>query len=916
MLNLKDKFHNLKEYLLHIDIERVVFRTLIPFALFALLWSIIEKVALLKLNSFIKGIDIQNEVFSIILFVSVLVLSLIFIVIRICKGRLRVAPLFLLLLCYIVAIIIKHYDLWNSGIKCWFVVAIIIYLATIVLFSFGTNFVEIISYKKISNDKSLYFPDKPIEKGSDDLLEYDVDAKAFADSLKGIDTTKTSYSIGLIAAWGVGKTSYMNLLKNHIDDNSDDFITVRFNPRHSASVQEIQKDFFEQLYYALKEEGANISAHSFREYMAAIDLLANNRFISTFVQLFPIRNRESLKERIEKGIARMNKKVVVLIDDFDRLLADEIIEVLKLIDGNASFKNLIFISAYDKSIVNRSIEESKFCDKGMSFIDKFFTIEKYLPIRPYYGYTYKYLKNQLREELRTDKWEEYSAILDGIDNNLLSQYLSTLRDVKRFINLFTLPFLLVEGEVEFKDFFLLYLIKCKYLDEYLLLYSDKEQLNISHSGGTFVYSEKDSINSGRILSMLFPKRQSNEFSPPKEPSLTLICQPLVYNTYFFEQVYDRPRMDEMRCLFDSSLKDMQSFIDEQHSPILSFKFLSDYLRGKDLYTFPNKQEFERYIDILLYIHCKGYDMNSSYYYLICKFINNNSKLKKLKKRYSYSDSGYKDMMQEKLKGKYPNYPNGITRGVQIDILKSNAFEDTEENKDKHVMGIHEELPHIIFTQKELLEISKEALNECIEKEPIITKRHTELLRSCIDHIRIHNVILDRDCCAIVKKQILKEPSGFLSKDFIGLGMHSSNPEDNTIACEVEWKQIFDNDNKNFEELIMQSNIELLKNFWSLYENNNYEPIPFENDGDVQEKIRNSLVRERKLLEQILNVEEQFEELKEKMKNQLNNADISSCLGTCRDMLSQLQDNKLWIAKKGAIIKEMEEYIQQLSGNVT
>ena len=60
-----------------------------------------------------------------------------------------------------------------------------------------------------------------------------------------------------------------------------------------------------------------------------------------------------MKESIKQTLKRIPQRILVVIDDFDRLSKDEILEVLKLIDSNAAFPNMFFMTAYDKKQVNK-----------------------------------------------------------------------------------------------------------------------------------------------------------------------------------------------------------------------------------------------------------------------------------------------------------------------------------------------------------------------------------------------------------------------------------------------------------------------------------------------------------------------------------------------------------------------------------
>lgn len=115
-------------------------------------------------------------------------------------------------------------------------------------------------------------------------------------------------------------------------------------------------------------------------------------------------------------------------------------------------------------------------------------------------------------------------------------------------------------------------------------------------------------------------------------------------------------------------------------------------------------------------------------------------------------------------------------------------------------------------------------------------------------------------------------------------MVSSSPDWNSVACEPFWRQIFEDEFQfeNFLNGCKKNRIEksnLVWNFWQLYKANSFEPILFENQGSVQDKIDNNLEDEIKKLEKIKQIEKDLskipdnidsisEEIKKQNKNSL------------------------------------------------
>ncbi|MFK2275891.1 hypothetical protein ACIXO6_04275 [Bacteroides fragilis] len=76
--------------------------------------------------------------------------------------------------------------------------------------------------------------------------------------------------------------------------------------------------------------------------METLQLFDDKNIVTAILNLKGIVDRDSEKEKLDMALKILPKKVVVFLEDFDRLFKEEIIEVFKLIDGNAAFPNLVF----------------------------------------------------------------------------------------------------------------------------------------------------------------------------------------------------------------------------------------------------------------------------------------------------------------------------------------------------------------------------------------------------------------------------------------------------------------------------------------------------------------------------------------------------------------------------------------------
>ena len=210
--------------------------------------------------------------------------------------------------------------------------------------------------------------------------------------------------------------------------------------------------------------------------------------------MYRVWNKEGESIRINHAIKKLSKRVVVIIEDLDRLLAEEIIEVFKIIDNNAISNNIIFISAYDKEHINNIIGE-KYKHENSMFSDKFFNWETHLPLVPYTKII-QFINAQIESNL--SKNSSYLSVIVKLEP-ILQSYLRTMRDAKRFLNTFIKSFIDKENDVTFEDYLLVSLIKYKYQSEHNKLLN-KEYIFDSQNKYILIDEvKKDKIHSHEVL---------------------------------------------------------------------------------------------------------------------------------------------------------------------------------------------------------------------------------------------------------------------------------------------------------------------------------------------------------------------------------------------------------------------------------
>ena len=135
------------------------------------------------------------------------------------------------------------------------------------------------------NDSNIFGPnfDKtrgltrnlPISNKDDDFLGRDEFAESVVKDLLITDTSNSSFTCGIDAPWGSGKTSFISLMKNHLRFDS---VIIDFNPWSYTAQKDLVTAFFDELSKTLKHYDKSL-AKNLIEYSKLLSFLACVFFI-------------------------------------------------------------------------------------------------------------------------------------------------------------------------------------------------------------------------------------------------------------------------------------------------------------------------------------------------------------------------------------------------------------------------------------------------------------------------------------------------------------------------------------------------------------------------------------------------------------------------------------------------------------
>jgi energy-coupling factor transporter ATP-binding protein EcfA2 len=322
-----------------------------------------------------------------------------------------------------------------------------------------------------------FIEDNAVTKLEDDYFNRKITAEEIAVNIQ-LTQNRKSFAIGILGEYGSGKTSFLNLINLKL--NPDEVLKINFDPWSVGNPENIRREFFDLLAREVAEYDSKISSlvYSYGRKLASFD----SRSLSWFNWLSFFRNRNSAQssgeyEQINKMLRGLRRKIVITIDDLDRLYPSEIIEVLKLIRNTADFSNVCYLVGYDKAYIQEAIKAISSVG-GQNYLDKIFQLEIPLP-----KYEDDVLLNTLQENLKKIISSNHYTVFENVmsPNNFRSRYEKTYscilrqeRDVVRFVNSFKITYKLIGDEVDFECLLLIELIKFRFPIIYEMLYAQRD----------------------------------------------------------------------------------------------------------------------------------------------------------------------------------------------------------------------------------------------------------------------------------------------------------------------------------------------------------------------------------------------------------------------------------------------------------
>ena len=639
-----------------------------------------------------------------------------------------------------------------------------------------------------------YNSDKAIESLEQDLLGRVTFSKQLGEAIYKYDG-KDGLVLGVFGKWGTGKTSILNMVVNEINclsDNDDDSpIIVNFSPWNYTDKDNLISLFFRVLKNRLDmdkyEETRKKIGKALTDYSDALDALALVPMVGSGLatilktiakaqgaELSKDVDIDTTKENLETVLGDTNQKIVVIIDDIDRLTNTQIRDIFQLVKQVGNFPNIIYVLSMDREVVCRALESVHNID-GAKYLEKIVQIPFEIPAL---------LKPRLRELFLTKLENTIKAISDNpkidqsywseVFTNCIEPYIETLRDVNRVINTFQFRYKILYAETAFEDMVALTTIEVLEPQLYQWIGRNKDLLcsTYSHSFSalfrdksdyrTSIYEElkKLGINTDigiKFLSTLFPvfandiDERDYRYTESNIRETMRVAQEERFDSYFMFDLREIPvtRYVINDCINKMALNDLITTITVINNDG-NIEYFIDELRSL-VDTIPEKRLGLLSSVILNVLH--KFSQNSQFYmlsaytkaeFLVYDII---SKINDENERYNLIKSVLENIDKEQI-GTLASFINRIE-------LSYGRLAGKEEHIEKQLIT----LQHLIDI--ELIYVSK--INEITQSEAIIDIRDFHMafyLWECIDKDRaqtyLDNILKEDNnilkfICAIASK---------------------------------------------------------------------------------------------------------------------------------------------------------------------
>jgi Cdc6-like AAA superfamily ATPase len=313
-------------------------------------------------------------------------------------------------------------------------------------------------------DAALKNLDSPIQSFEEDLLQ----RRGYVESLCRILETPSpeeSTVFALYGEWGAGKTSVKNLLKNELAGQGDRApMPIEFNPWAFSGQDQVLEAFFSEISKSIgRGPSGKAAAEGFKKLGAYLSFGAKTaKRIQVGMDLFGIPGAkivgmvgeqfeggskgakdyeedinavgtvslEQVQKELRADLRKLERPLLVILDDLDRLTPDQLFLVFQIVKLNANLPRVNYLLLMDARTMADRLKGKQL---GLEYLEKIVQIEVSLPhippteLKSILKRGFEAVMGKYAAQIDWPRWE------DGWTNGCQNLFV-TLRQIKRFLH--------------------------------------------------------------------------------------------------------------------------------------------------------------------------------------------------------------------------------------------------------------------------------------------------------------------------------------------------------------------------------------------------------------------------------------------------------------------------------------------------
>jgi hypothetical protein len=333
----------------------------------------------------------------------------------------------------------------------------------------------------------------------------------------------SSFVVGLEGVWGCGKTAILNFIEDIVAQKPVEQrpIVVKFNPWWFTGREDLTQRFFDAMASAINPTG---EADKTERKKAAGALQSIGRYgvplakaifgkdkvegFEDFLKIFIDFGQAALEQKPQsldqlKSIASTELELLkipiwVILDDVDRLLPQEALEVLTMVRGVGDLPMVRYLLAYDRiqleSRLARAIGGSE--NDARDYINKIIQLSFPIPSPA----SWRLQEAVIAGALEVLGGYQNNLLIDDFLNLAIGTLIRTPRDVKRLINAFGIAWSMIGRELNAPDLLQLELLRLEFprvYEELPLLKGQLLGLTVKNSYSAFESGQDDRASQTR-----------------------------------------------------------------------------------------------------------------------------------------------------------------------------------------------------------------------------------------------------------------------------------------------------------------------------------------------------------------------------------------------------------------------------------